>query len=414
MEGAVLKFWRTNFADAPDYVRVELIDMLFQTRVPLAISGCLLVVISLHMATQSANGVLYILSATGAGLTIFRLVSEVAYHRGKGRCALSLAEALRWEQLYTWSSYSFAGVIGLLGAMSFLGPNPAHQLLTSALVFGYAAGIVCRISVRPAIALPALLVVALPTAAAAISRLDSNFHFYGFILVAFLLGSFETVRFIYRQNVGQISLKHEFAILARQDVLTGLSNRLGFHERLAVAAIHARAKGDLIAVHSVDLDRFKEVNDRYGHDMGDALLRAVAGRITGILRDGDFAVRMGGDEFVVVQSAVGNHEEAMLLARRIIRLLSEPFAIDGHELSVGASIGIAMGPQGDDTAALTTAADKALYAAKSAGRNRASFAGGTASIRWRGRGSAANGRVRLPYASAGSLSCVLVSKSLAS
>ena len=78
-------------------------------------------------------------------------------------------------------------------------------------------------------------------------------------------------------------------------------------------------------------------------DTGDALLQAVAGRLNGILRDGDFAVRMGGDEFVVVQASVGNREEAMLLGRRIIRTLSEPFVVDGVEVMVGASVGTSVG-----------------------------------------------------------------------
>jgi diguanylate cyclase (GGDEF)-like protein len=194
------------------------------------------------------------------------------------------------------------------------------------------------------------------------------------IVISFLLGSFETVRFIYQQNIEQISLKHEFASLARHDALTGLTNRLGFQERLAIVAARARATGSSIAVHSVDLDRFKEVNDLHGHPVGDALLQAVAGRLGGLLREGDFAVRMGGDEFVVVQSAVGDREEAMRLGRRIIKILSRPFVIDGLELMVGASVGIAIGRDSDDPCDLPPAADRALYASKAGGRNRVTFA----------------------------------------
>jgi diguanylate cyclase (GGDEF)-like protein len=371
---AVVRFWKSSFAGVPDHVRIELIDMLFQTRVPLSIAGITLAIVSSYVAYGDANPWFYVLAAAGAAVTIFRVASEIAYHRSKGHRGFTIAQAERWERLYAWSSFVFAGLIGLLGALTFWAVNSAHQLLATALVFGYAAGIVCRISVRPAIALPALMLVALPTALSALARLDGNLAFYAAILIAFLLGSFETVRFTYRQNVEQISLRHEFSSLARHDALTGLANRLGLQERLAIVTARARATGDLIAVHSVDLDRFKAVNDRYGHPVGDALLQAVAGRLSGILRDGDFAVRMGGDEFVVVQSVVDNREAAMLLGRRIIRTLSEPFFIDGLRLAVGASVGIAIGQDGDEPCDLMPAADRALYASKAGGRSRATFA----------------------------------------
>jgi diguanylate cyclase (GGDEF)-like protein len=348
--------------------------MLFQTRVPLAIAGCTLALVAFRMASGSGAVLLYALSAAGVAVTLFRIGCETAYHRRTSRGAIAVVEAERWERLYAWSSFVFAGLIGALGAIAFSQKEASHQLLATALVFGYAAGIVCRISIRPAIAVPALMLVALPTAVSAAMRVDSSLLFYAVIVMAFLFGSFETVRFIYRQNVEQITLKHQFATLARNDALTGLANRLGFQERLAAIAARAGAKGDLIAVHSVDLDRFKDVNDRHGHPVGDALLQAVAGRLNRLLRDGDFAVRMGGDEFVVVQAAVGNREEALLLGRRIIRTLSEPFMVSGIELGVGASVGIAIGRAGEDPQLLTPAADKALYASKAGGRNRLTFA----------------------------------------
>jgi predicted signal transduction protein with EAL and GGDEF domain len=290
----VIRLWRSTFAGVPDHVRIELIDMLFQTRVPLAIAGATLTIIAFHMAFASGAVALYALSAAGMIVTIFRIGCESAYHRRAARGPLTNAAAEQWQRLYACSSFVFAGLIGALGATAFSENDTSHQLLATALVFGYAAGIVCRISVRPGIALPALMLVSLPTALSAATRVQGGFLFYAVILIAFLLGSFETVRFIYRQNVEQITLKHQFATLARNDALTGLANRLGFQERLAAIATRAGSKGDLIAVHSIDLDRFKEVNDRHGHPVGDELLRAVAGRLNGILREGDFAVRMGG------------------------------------------------------------------------------------------------------------------------
>lgn len=231
--------------NVPDHVRTELVDMCFATRVPLAIAGVTLALVASHMAVQSANAALYALALAGLVLTAFRIGCEVVYQRTKRARTFSMREVVKWERVYASSSFVFAGLIGILGAVAFRGTEPSHRLLATALVFGYAAGIVCRISVRPLIALPALMLVAVPTAISAMARIESYFAFYAVILLAFLLGSFETVRFLYWQSVDQITLKHQFAALARNDALTGLANRLGFQERLAAVAAKARIRGDL-------------------------------------------------------------------------------------------------------------------------------------------------------------------------
>jgi diguanylate cyclase (GGDEF)-like protein len=129
-----------------------------------------------------------------------------------------------------------------------------------------------------------------------------------------------------------------------------------------------------IAVHCLDLDRFKPVNDRYGHPTGDALLKAVSGRLQGLLRKSDFASRIGGDEFVVVQTEMAHAGEAQLLARRIARAIAQPFSIDGHEISIGTSIGYAeAAAAGADLDRLIAQADEALCGIKSRGGGIARF-----------------------------------------
>ena len=142
--------WRSTYAGVPDHVRIELIDMLFQTRVPLAIAGCTLALVAFRMASASGAIGLYALSAAGLAVTMFRIGCETAYHRRASRGAIAVAEAERWERLYAWSSFVFAGLIGALGAIAFSQKEASHQLLATALVFGFAAGIVCSISIRPA------------------------------------------------------------------------------------------------------------------------------------------------------------------------------------------------------------------------------------------------------------------------
>lgn len=157
--------------------------------------------------------------------------------------------------------------------------------------------------------------------------------------------------------------------LARHDPLTGLANRMVFREALERAISETP---DHFAVHCLDLDRFKNVNDTAGHPVGDRLLRMVAKRILAVIREGDLAARLGGDEFAIIQKGATDAETAGALASRLCRRLSEPYEIDGKSVHIGASVGIvfATGQQAD---AVLKAGDLALYAAKSEGRGTYRF-----------------------------------------
>ena len=160
--------------------------------------------------------------------------------------------------------------------------------------------------------------------------------------------------------------------MAHHDALTELANRIRLNERLEQALAHAC--GSMIAVHHLDLDRFKAVNDTFGHHTGDRLLKIVASRLRELIRDSDTIARMGGDEFVIVQAPIAGRDQATSLAERVISAVSEPFVIDGHQAAVGASIGVAVSP--DDGAApekLLRNADLALYRAKEDGRGTFRF-----------------------------------------
>jgi len=156
--------------------------------------------------------------------------------------------------------------------------------------------------------------------------------------------------------------------LARYDDLTGLANRNQFRERIngMLAAMH---KGkNHIAIHLIDLDRFKTINDTLGHPIGDKLLKEVAARLKTVIRPADMITRFGGDEFVVLQVGTERYQDAKWLAQRLARTLKDPFDIDGHRIDIGASIGIAMAPMdGVDADQLLKKADMALYAAKNGG-----------------------------------------------
>jgi diguanylate cyclase (GGDEF)-like protein len=163
--------------------------------------------------------------------------------------------------------------------------------------------------------------------------------------------------------------------VARHDGLTSLVNRETFLEHVNVALA---APGVGFAVHYLDLDDFKPVNDRLGHAVGDKVLALVAARLRGVARDGDIAGRMGGDEFAMLQSGVADAEQARRLAERMIASVREPIGIEGHTVQVGLSIGIALHPvHGADTDSLMRHADSALYAAKAGGRGGARVFGET-------------------------------------
>jgi diguanylate cyclase (GGDEF)-like protein/PAS domain S-box-containing protein len=159
------------------------------------------------------------------------------------------------------------------------------------------------------------------------------------------------------------------AHMAHHDALTGLPNRVLFHERLDETLLRVRRYAEILAVLYLDLDEFKNVNDGLGHPAGDKLLVAVAERLRTCLRDCDMVARLGGDEFAVLQIGLTGPHEAGILADRIVTLLSEPYDIEGQQVVIGASAGIALAPADGETAEqLLGNADMALYQAKEDGR----------------------------------------------
>jgi diguanylate cyclase (GGDEF)-like protein len=156
--------------------------------------------------------------------------------------------------------------------------------------------------------------------------------------------------------------REELRTLAYHDNLTGLPNRSLLHDRLGVAITHARRQGTRLAVLFLDLDDFKTVNDSYGHALGDRLLVELAGRVRASVRAGDTVARFGGDEFVVLLDEVSGTADAAHVATKVLVALRAPFRLDGHEVTVAASVGMSLFPDdgvsGDE---LLRQADAAMY-----------------------------------------------------
>lgn len=167
-------------------------------------------------------------------------------------------------------------------------------------------------------------------------------------------------------------LKH----MAQHDVLTGLPNRALLNDRIAQGIYHAQRNAGGLALMVIDLDRFKPVNDSLGHHVGDELLKAVAQRLQELVRKSDTVARIGGDEFVVILMDVYLHDVVTAVAEKILKTLGRVFAIEGHSVEIGGSIGIAIYPDdGVNAHALLTCADAAMYQAKRAGRGNYCFKG---------------------------------------
>ncbi|ERV76794.1 hypothetical protein Q058_03677 [Pseudomonas aeruginosa BL04] len=184
-------------------------------------------------------------------------------------------------------------------------------------------------------------------------------------LIHDLQGELRGYRGIVRDVSDQIAYQQQLLEMAYRDPLTGLGNRKAFDEQLGQALLRAGSGGSELALLYLDLDRFKEVNDRFGHDVGDALLKAVAERVRSTLRQPDKAYRLGGDEFaVLLEDSRENNPQR--LAERLLAALVQPLALNGERIDfVTPSIGIALYPRhAGDAEGLVRAADSAMYQAK--------------------------------------------------
>jgi diguanylate cyclase (GGDEF)-like protein len=193
----------------------------------------------------------------------------------------------------------------------------------------------------------------------------------GWLLILRGMGQATASNAMLERRVAERTAEIEF--LATHDDLTGVANRAQLMVRMTEALARVR-RGEVMAIHCLDIDHFKAVNDTLGHPAGDKLLRDFAARLEAAVREFDVVARFGGDEFVVVQLGITTPLDAEHLARRIIQAMSDPFEYAGHQINAGVSIGIAVAPSDGDTAvALLRNADIALYRSKNDGRGTFRF-----------------------------------------
>jgi len=175
------------------------------------------------------------------------------------------------------------------------------------------------------------------------------------------------VRLLYKQLEHYSSALESLAL---HDTLTGLPNRRLLMDRLSLAIAHARRNKGSMAVMYLDLDGFKQINDTLGHDAGDTLLSMVAARMVAAVRQEDTVARLGGDEFVIVLRELSHADSVAKLASKVIQAVSQPYSIQGRDVSMTASVGVSIYPtHGEEGETLMKSADLALYEAKRTGKN---------------------------------------------
>jgi diguanylate cyclase (GGDEF)-like protein len=368
--------------EIPDGSYIEMISILMAGKLPILIVALTVILVAGFSLSARFDWPTVVVTSMILVLLSVRFAMIGSFRRGMRAGALSIASARKWERRYRAVVWPYAALLGVLNFRVITAGDLLAHMLVIAEIFGFCAGLVTRTSVRPKFCAGALMLAAIPTSAgfltvagfAADGRTGVAYLAVAMLIALYSLSSLESVAYLYRTILAQLTAKQQLAGLARLDPLTALPNRLLMFEQLE-ALLHAPASSEeLTALHLIDLDGFKAVNDRYGHPTGDAVLRLVGDRLGKILRAGDIAARLGGDEFAIIQVGLRSFREAEMLGHRIVRALGEPYLVQGQTIFIGASCGIAVGPaDARDADLLVERADQALYGAKRAGRGKIQF-----------------------------------------
>jgi diguanylate cyclase (GGDEF)-like protein len=345
-------------ASISDAVYREVITGLHGTTTPNILAAACLAMVGAITTYETGDMATAGLTVAGIVVAIVRLFEIVAFRRRLARSPqLGRAEAVLWERRYIAGTIATASVLGVFAARSIVLGDALCSVMAIGIGFGFGAGVVARLALRPVAALLDLIAIAAPAAIVTFMQPDLRHVGLGLLILIYVVASFEMVRLSFNASINQITLKRQFEQLSRIDPMTGVSNR-----SVLATDLPAMLAAGTVAVHTLDLDRFKEANDRFGHPVGDALLKQVAGRLGAIAATDDLVVRMGGDEFVLVQRAA---RDAEAMAQRIVQSISAPYDVDGQVIDVGVSVGVAVAPDDGRTAeALLSRSDKALYRAK--------------------------------------------------
>jgi diguanylate cyclase (GGDEF)-like protein len=321
-----------------DKIYAELVRSLYTNVTPALImsAGFALVVALIH--GQEDHVELLELGWLGMLASTIRISVTALLRRKALTCALDRPAAKSLEFAFGVPYLAFAACLGMFGARAFWLDAPEAHMLIICLLVGYCAGVATGTGLRPLIAIPSMMLAILPPVSVAAFRLEPLYLGMSLLSLAFLAGGTQSVLVRVKSVTAEVAKQLAAGELARRDSLTALPNRLALHERYEEGR-NSRRRSGLTAVHYLDLDGFKPVNDRFGHAAGDDLLCAVAQRLIGCVRNDDIVARLGGDEFAILQFGLGSSSEAEILAERVGAAVRQPFQIGKHVVQISASIG---------------------------------------------------------------------------
>ena len=363
-------------------VRATLLESLYASPQSLIIGAITSSGITGIVAYVSGNHWLVVCALAIALVAGIRMIDAL---KRPGRAARTRSSKNSWaarqEFIYRSGALGYSALLGTFGLLTLVhSDDGVLQLLAVTTTIGYAAGIAGRNAGRPWIALSQLCFASLPLTVGLVVSMQPLKMALAAVIVLFVVAmmdiTLQTYGVILKATLvsrEKAALAEHHAAVARRDDLTGVANRTAFREQFE-SRLQALSHGDRrLAIFWIDLDRFKEINDSFGHLAGNALLAGVAQRLNTEFGATGIVARLGGDEFAVICDVV-SQTEAVAKGERIIALVEQPVHHDGRALCVGASLGIAVAPSdGIDADTLLKNADLALYRAKESGRGQMRF-----------------------------------------
>ncbi len=365
----------SRFLHPDPRIRRELVDLLYTSLPQVCAIGLTSVTGAVTLAALYGDVGYAVIAGAILAIGIARIYSLMLYKSRAGR--LSDADVVRWERLYGAGASGFGLALGLLSFRALQLDDQPGAWIAFGLSMSFCVGMVSRAAIRPWIILTAAAVLLIPTMIGGLLHAELAYKLGAIMLVLFWLTLREASRHLSAAFIERLEAKHRLARQATHDFLTGLPNRAAFLQALTEMR-------DDFAIVAIDLDGFKQVNDRHGHQAGDDLLRQVAVRLSSCVGDTGIAARFGGDEFMILkplEPGQRGRDEALALTQRAILDLSMPFLLADIPVRIGASAGILINPAGAKASLptqLLEQVDRALYAAKRAGGGRWSWSDASA------------------------------------
>lgn len=345
---------RIEFIDSnlPNRVARGLELMLYAAPFSTAAYASGLMVMSIALWLQTGDVVMTSCAVAAISLIAFRVVFVKLYRSAPAYLPTLLAFGVVYSAL-----------LAALVIRAFSVGDCASIALVVIAAAGYLSGVTIRAAAVPTLAIPHACALFAPLVVAAAVARGSEYWAAAILLTCYWIGTVQLILTTHDRIRSQLLAEDRMAHAAFTDALTGLANRAAFDGALA-----ERLASDLAAVVAmIDLDRFKPINDTYGHDAGDELLKAAAARIVADLDCHHLVARLGGDEFAILFDAGIEVTDATRAAERIVRALELPFAIADTSVTIGASIGLAAAVDGDNARSIKRRADDRLYNVKRRG-----------------------------------------------